>query len=290
LVLRAPSGFGKTALAGANAAEYGTDLHTLLAGEDIRPVEVCQLLFELRYGDILFIDEAHSLSRDAQQALYVALDQNKAPALAEGRPNRSQFMSIAEFTLILATNEPGAIKKGLRSRLERVEFDLYSIAELKAIAEQVASREGVEITPQAARRLAEVAQGVPRHIARRVKTLRLFWPNISKFTQENIDNFLSSEGVDALGLWPSQRLYLTTLATSPGGCALERLSIKLGCDTAIIRQEVEPYLIDRGWVNPRSGRGRQITPEGCAIVNEITRREPDSSDSGRHTAMNGEVV
>jgi Holliday junction resolvasome RuvABC ATP-dependent DNA helicase subunit len=213
------------------------------------------------------IDEAHSLSHDAQQVLYGALDRARIPLLQDGRLDPSQLGSIAEFTLILATNEPGRITRGLRTRITRIEFDRYTLPELKAIAERIAALEGMDLTAQAARLLADVAQSLPRSIARRLEHLRLFWPHVERFTQEHVAELLAHEGIDARGFSPHQRLYLRTLAESPRGvCSLERLSVKLGCDTATIRQEIEPYLIDQRLVDPHSGRGRTLTEAGYAEV------------------------
>jgi Holliday junction DNA helicase RuvB len=226
------------------------------------------------------IDEAHSLSRDAQQVLFSALDEAKIPAVTEkGRLNRSEARSVAACTPILATDQPGNVKPALQSRLTPIEFVPYTLRELKTIAERVAELEGIEITPQGARRLAEVSQGSPRSIARRIDAMHLFWPDIKKFGLEHVAELLVHEGVDDLGLWPSQRLYLQTLAASPrGACSLERLAIKLGCDPTNIRRTVEPHLIERGWVEPHSGRGRMITSEGRAIT-PPSSAEDDAGDA-----------
>jgi Holliday junction DNA helicase RuvB len=267
LLLAAPSGAGKTTFARAIATAYGSTLHELHAGEATRTLDICGHLYDLAYGDIFFIDEAHSLNRDAQQVLYMALDRAKVPRLHKGRVDQSHLGSIAEFTLIMATNEPGGITRGLRTRLARIEFDRYTLPELKAIAERIAALEGLELTPQAARRLAEVAQHLPRSIVRRLEHLRFFWPQVQRFTQEHVAELLAHEGIDARGLSPHQRLYLRTLAASPRRlCSLERLSAKLGCDMATLRQEIEPYLIDQGLVDPLSGRGRTLTDAGCVEV------------------------
>jgi Holliday junction resolvasome RuvABC ATP-dependent DNA helicase subunit len=274
MLLTAPAGYGKSVFAEAVAREYGTTLHTLFAGHDTRAAAICEVLYALRYGDIFFIDEAHSLNQDAQQIIYMSLDQFKAPALREGRLDRSKFNSVAAHTLILATTEVGRIKKPLRSRLRPVEFDPYRVEELKAIAERVVRSEEVDITPQAARRLAEAAQWAPRSIYVRVESLRLMWPGVAKLTQEHVEALLASEGIDARGLRPNQRLYLFALAESPGGsCSLERLASRLGCDPAFIRQEVEPYLITERLVDLHSGRGRVITREGAAVAEELLAAE-----------------
>jgi len=270
LLLTAPSGCGKTALAGAVAAAYGSTFHPLLAGEDTRTAEICEMLLAGQHGDVFFIDEAHSLRQDPQQVLYIALDQQKAPALHEGRVQRTQFDSVACCTLILATNQPGRLQRGLRNRLTPLEFDPYTVPELKSIAERVARQDGMALTPHAARVLAEMAQGAPRHVARRIEALQLLWPSIQTFGQEHVRALLHSEGVDAHGFWPRQRLYLLTLGASPGGvCSLERLSAKLGCDVVHLRQDIEPHLIDQGLVDVRSGRGRTLTAAGRALLTDL---------------------
>ena len=172
MLLAGPSGTGKSTMAAAIAVEYGTEFRVLLAGNDTTASAICRILGELKHGDVFLIDEAHSLSADAQQVLFVALDQRKIPRLLERGVDRSSFESIAEFTLIIATNAPGLIKQALRSRLTRIEFDPYSQKELKTIAERIAESLGISISPQAANLLATTAQGSPRCIKRRTHDLR----------------------------------------------------------------------------------------------------------------------
>lgn len=280
LLVKAPAGHGKTALGRAVAREYGTECHSYIAGTDTRPGDVCDLLLNVRHADVVLLDEAHSLRGDAQQILFNALDDAKIPAVTEkGRLDRSRMRSVALCTFILATNQPGQLKPALQSRLTPIELVPYSLRELKAIAERVAELEGTDITPQAARRLAEVAQGSPRIISRRVEALRLFSPGVAKYGIDHVEELLASEGVDNFGIWPSQRVYMQSLAASPGGaCSLERLAVKLGCDIPNVRRAVEPFLIEQGWVEPHSGRGRMITAEGRAVVPAVnTDDDPEES-------------
>jgi holliday junction DNA helicase RuvB len=75
LLLVGAAGSGKTSIAKAVAAEYGSDIHMLLAGSDTKPAEICELLREARHGDMVLIDEGHALGSDAQKILYLALDE-----------------------------------------------------------------------------------------------------------------------------------------------------------------------------------------------------------------------
>ena len=279
MLFAGPSGSGKSTMANVMAVEYGSQFHMLLAGTDTKPAAVCRLLSALKHGDVLLIDEAHSLSADAQQVLFIALDEWKIPRLTERGIDRSRFDSIAEFTLIMATNAPGHIKQALRNRLTRIEFDPYSNKELKTIAERIAESRNIGISPQAANLLAATAQGCPRCIKNRIRDLRHFWSGVKALTKEHVRAFLDSEGIDEHGFTPHQREYLKALASMPKGkCNVERLAIKLGCDVVNVRQEVEVYLIEQGFVDPASRLGRGITPKGLQIVQSLPHDAIDSED------------
>lgn len=274
LLLKAPTGCGKSSLAKSIAVDYGSSFHLLLAGQEVQAIDICQMLSKLEFGDVFAIDEAHSLSSDSQQILYLALDEQRIPAISNGKIDRSQYISIAEFCLVLATNEPGLIKRALANRLHHVELDPYSLEELKVIAETIAQKEGFHITPQAARQLAQVAQSSPRIVYKRVELLRLLNPTVSHFTESHIFELLSRQGIDQNGLTPKQRQYLITLMNSPLGiCTLGRLSVALGYDILAIKRDVEPYLIEQKWVDPNSIRGRRITDEGRDLAQQILASE-----------------
>jgi Holliday junction DNA helicase RuvB len=279
MLLTGPAGSGKSTMAAAIAAAYGSQLHMLLVGTDTKPVDICRILCELKHGDVFLADEFHGLPANAQQVFFIALDQWKMPSLTERGIDRSKLESIAQFTLIAATNEPGRIKQALRSRLTRIEFDPYNQKELKAIVERIAESRNIGISPQAANLLAATAQGSPRSIRRRIFDLRHYWSGVKILTTDHVRAFLDSEGIDVHGFTPHQREYLKALAGMPKGqCNVERLAIKLGCDVANVRQEVEIYLIEQGFVDPASRLGRGITPKGLDIVQRLPRDTNDSED------------
>lgn len=84
-LLNGPSGCGKTKLAQAFAAEYDTtciEAH----GQDDRPT-LCSKIQKLEACDVLFIDEAHGLDKDAHELLYGVIDNLQIPTWAHRSAN-----------------------------------------------------------------------------------------------------------------------------------------------------------------------------------------------------------
>lgn len=273
------SGCGKSCFARAIAQGYGSQLQTLSASRETTAAVVCGVLSNLQHADMLFVDNADVLGSDAQEVLYQAIDECKVPVVRDnGRLDRTQLVSVADFTLILATNQPGKLKPALQKRLEVLQFDPYSEEELRAIVQKVAEEEGVEITGQAAGRLAGAAQGSPRTIARLFELLRRLAPDAERYDKTHVQDLLDEEGIDHLGLWTHQREYLRVLAGREAATvSLDYLAAKLGCDIAYVRQ-IETYLVELGFVQAASSRGRRLTSEGQRAVNDAAGGELTGSD------------
>lgn len=139
---------------------------------------MCEALLRLRDCDVLFIDEIHALNRTAQEILSNALSTNQVPKPGEkGGLDRTEVASLADhFTVIAATTDPGLLASALLTRLQHVTLEVYSVSELKRIGERVAEQRGFKITAQALRRIAEVAQGLPRVVERLIEQLPTFSP------------------------------------------------------------------------------------------------------------------
>jgi Holliday junction DNA helicase RuvB len=270
LLLLARTGYGKTAFAEALSMALGTSFHQVFASATLRPQDLYAELRRMNFGDLFFVDEAHSLGRDAEQALYSAVDRSMIPALAEnGQPGQA-LESIAEFTLVLATNYPGQVRKALRDRAIQLSFDEYSIKELIAIAQRIANQEKIRLSPQAARLIALTAQGTPRRVYQRLQVLRHFAPTAAEYTLEIVRACLDGEGIDTHGLTRAQRRYLRTLASMrEQRSVLSHLAVSLGLDDRFIRDECEHYLVEQGYMEVLSNNSRRLTQQGIELAQEL---------------------
>ncbi len=274
-ILIGRAGCGKTMLAKTIAKAMGTNIVIIHAHRRLKRSDILTAIRSLRHGDILFIDEAHALDQDALEGLYYAIDEGLIPAAPSATSAATRDESVARFTLILATTDPGKIAKPLRTRLTEVFMDEYTQRNLREIARREAIKQGINISPQAARVLAVHSQGSPRQMRLWLENLRLTFPGVGQITNAHVERFLRGEGIDAYSLRPQQRSYLRLLVASvKHQLTINQLSAKLGLDLAYVREEIEHFLLDRRYLEVLSNNQRRITEAGIAIV--LPNDEPQS--------------
>lgn len=260
LLFAGPAGLGKTSLAAVVATEMGATFVPTFAPNLKTPEDLHAILLFIEEGNILFVDEIHSLSRKLAEILYTAVEDFVLDFVIEGRPVR---LPLPHFTLIGATTRPGEIDGPLRDRFAHVaRLDYYNAEELAQVVERSAGLLGVEITAEGAGEIGRRSRGTPRIANRLLERVR----DYAQFVGTTVVDLelaaaaLEVFGSDHLGLDKVDREILTALAVQFKGkpVGLATLAAIVGEEASTLESVQEPYLLRLGLIE-RTGRGRKAT-------------------------------
>ena len=259
-----PPGLGKTTLAGIIANEMGVKMKVTSGPAIEKPGEIAAILNNLSEGDVLFIDEIHSLNRQVEEVLYPAMEDFAIDiVIGKGAAARSIRLDLPKFTLVGATTRAGLLTAPLRDRfgvVSRLEF--YSTQDLMTIIRRSAEVLHVKIDERGAEELARRSRGTPRLANRLLKRVRDYAQvcHDGVITLQVANEALDLLDVDKYGLDQSDRNILLTMMNKfrGGPVGLDTLAAALGEDSGTLEEVYEPYLIKNGFIQ-RTPRGRVVT-------------------------------
>jgi Holliday junction DNA helicase RuvB len=255
-------GLGKSQLAKVVAAEMGTGFHEVLGQSISGPADLNALLLGAKDKDVIHIDECHELDREFQTSLYLALDQRRVilQSRAKGGP---QSIPLGDFTLLLSTTDEYGLLQPLRDRMRLVlRFQFYSDEDLATLTLQRAEAMGWELHEEVLPLIAERSRGTPRLALRLLQSCRRVCRAVgeSVIILGHLRRACELEGIDRLGLGPTERQYLDVVAG--GASRLNVVASMLGLPARTVSQVVEPYLLRLGLaVKDDQGR-RELTAKG----------------------------
>jgi len=261
-LLVGPPGLGKTAVAKIVACEMASDFHEILGQSIKTPSDLNAVLLEAKDRSICFIDECHEMKPEFQTALYLALDKRKVIVNGGKRP---LSMKVADFSLLLATTDEHRLLQPLRDRMRIVlRFDFYNEGELETVVRQRSKALGWTVDESVFALIAQRARGTPRIALRLLQATRRLCRAEGKttITEDQLRRACELEGVDDLGLGPTEQKYLEVV--SDGGSRLNVIASTLGLPGRTVSQVTEQFLIRAGLVVKDDQGRRLLTEKGRA--------------------------
>ncbi|MBV9547343.1 MAG: Holliday junction branch migration DNA helicase RuvB, partial [Chloroflexi bacterium] len=266
LLLSGPPGLGKTTLAHIVAFEMGGSLVTTSGPAIEKSLDLMGMLTGLEADDVFFIDEIHRLPRVIEEYLYPAMEDFKVDfVLDKGPYARAYPLAVQPFTLVGATTRKGLLSSPLRERFGlNFELDFYTVADLTQIVRRSAGLLNVRMDADAAQEIARRSRGTPRIANRLLRRVRDYAQvhHAELIEVGLVNDALTLEGVDAVGLDDLDRRYLTTLIShyEGGPAGVSALAANMQQEVDTLEEVVEPYLLHEGFIQ-RTPAGRRATPK-----------------------------
>jgi Holliday junction DNA helicase RuvB len=267
------SGCGKSALATVIGREMAANVHEVLAQSIEGPADLNAVLLRAKDKDVVFLDEAHMLSKDHQTALYLALD--KRTVYANG-PKSVQAIPLADFTLLLASTDEYAILEPLRDRCRLLlRFQHYANDDLTLIVRHRAKALAWEVTDEVPPLIAARARGTPRLALRLLQACRRVCRADGEWliTHRHLERACQLENLDRLGLGPVEQQYLRLVSDRP--LRLNVLASLLGLPARTVSHVTEPTLIRLGLVTKDNSGRRLLAPRGHEHLSQLREHDGD---------------
>lgn len=263
VLITARSGMGKSTLASIIANECGKELRTILCSTVKSPDDLINALIDVQEGEVVFLDEIHSLTKKAQEVMFSPLECGKVNAkTADG-----QFIKFdlpQSIVIIAATTDADKMLTPLRNRFtNHIDLVPYGDDYIAEIIMEAARAHSIEVDAETAKAVAFCCRGVPRQAKSLVCNLRDFAMvlNNGVVDYDLAAEVLEDQGIDiTTGLNNMDRQYLKFMnenyANKPVG--VSTIASSLGFSKSMVETVIEPYLINNGYII-KSVRGRSLT-------------------------------
>ena len=234
-----------------------TNFHEILGQSIKMPSDLNALLLAAKYKDVVHIDECHEMKKEFQTSLYMALDQRKF-VVTSGCGQAPYSIPIEDFTLLLSTTDEYCLLQPLRDRMKlTLRFEFYDENELAVVAMQRAKGLQWDVEETVFPQIAQRARGTPRLALRLLQACHRVCRSQGEqtITQDHLRLACELEGIDDLGLGPTEKKYLAILAQGP--VRLNVIASLLGLPPRTVSQVTEQFLMRAGLIC-KDDQGRRV--------------------------------
>lgn len=281
-----------TLLVGASGTGKSTFSHVIaneLGGIDIYSCEApvsTDLLAELRTtmhgGDILMIEEIHQQAIMERRGRSGATQPEILYSVMEDRVLQSPTgpLPFPDITIVGTTTDEGMLPDAFINRFPlRPRLVPYTHEQLRTIVRSNARTLRVTLSDEAVRLFADASRGVPREINNLVKNAALLFAPGRRVTFADAEEVLDINGIAHDGLTADMQATLRYMLSQPRvsngelryTASVNSIATAIGKsrDSKAIVLRVEPYLIQRGFLQVAPGLGRILTDAGIVRAKEL---------------------
>ena len=219
----------------------------------------------------LFIDEASEIPPKVEMAMLTMLNPNES--------NKTQFVDIEtdsvidlDFTkccFIFATTDAQALSDPLVNRLERIDIEEYTNAQLAEIIQRVAKE--VKFEGDVLNNVASTVRCNARQAVKRAKDVQDLVTKKGAFGVKQWNELRKSLAILPLGLSPLEVSILRVLHEHPDGITLTGIAARTGLSIGSVQRDYETYLSKQNLMQITAGKGRTLTPKGVQYLRDFEK-------------------
>ena len=167
------------------------------------------------------------------------------------------YMDSGRYVMIFCTTEFGDLPDPFSSRCIIFNMRDYEDRELAEIAVNYAKELGLLMTIETALLIAQRCRGNPRKIKLYTRRIKFMLDNgLYPFTVDGVQKAFTDIGIYANGYTDLDKDYLNFISKI-GQVSLKNISRTIGVDENTIKNDIEPFLIEKGHIEI-SSRGRKF--------------------------------
>ncbi|MCT4469470.1 Holliday junction branch migration DNA helicase RuvB [Mycoplasma sp. HS2188] len=266
-----PPGTGKTTLAGILAEEMQVKIHYLQGSLLEKKADILSVFAQANEGDIIFIDEIHSINKNVEELIYSAMEDFKIDIIIgpEG-DSKVMRMNLKPFTLVGATTKINLLSQPLKDRFGfQGRLNPYSVNDILKIIQNVYHSTGVRAEKNVLELISKHSKATPRvaiHLLKRVIDFSIK-NNENQVSVRTVNETFKYLELYEFGLGREHLEYLKLLNDTfdEKSASLDSLIGILNFQRDNIIYDIEPLLLYYHLIE-KSPRGRKITKEGVEYL------------------------